>query len=379
MTNNQSEYPLLPYSQLVFDMLKTDPDVYYTRFSIRVNKREVDMLRLKYAIETALRNHSVLSMRVDAAGMQHYEPLSDIYHGQYHAVNLCDEGESVRIEVAYNRILGDTQSELIVFEDVFRAYLGLPLSPDYYMAYLEQMEQYKRTQRYEENRCVLEQEFDALTCPVHPKTDIPLNVDMEPIEGTLVEEYKTLYSKLSVFSHEQVLPLTAIILLASALAIMEYNNTNEAALTWAYEGRESEDEQRIVGSLHRDVPFRIQQSNIEDRESAIREVRKRYRDGITHSSYPFTLTKPHTDIWNYALNVLVRPTANDMEEKIPFPFEMVPPANEPNPAYALLDVEIHEQADSLQLLYRYSATHYKPESIRRFADLVRKYVEWLID
>ena len=116
---------------------------------------------------------------------------------------------------------------------------------------------------------------------------------------------------------------------------------------------------------------------INQKSDLIRIARKQYREGIAHSSYPLTLTKPHTDIWNYALNVLVRPTANDMEERIPFPFEIVPPANEPNLAYALLDVEIYNE-EPFGLNYRYSATHYKPESIRRFAALVRKYVVWLI-
>lgn len=373
------KYPLLPYSQLVFDMLKTNPDVYYTRFSVRVNKQEVDVLRLRNAIEIALRNHPVFSMRVDLEGMQYYDPLSDIYQGQYHSINFFDEGESVRVDVTYNRILGDTRSELIIFEDVFRTYQGQPLAPDYYITYLEQIEQYKRMPRYEENRRMLEQEFDALTCPVHPKTDVPLDVDIEPIEGILQQNYGAIYSRLSVFSQEQVLPLTAIISLASALAIMEYNNTGEAALTWAYEGREREDEQRIFGSLHRDIPFRVQKSKLETRESAIREARKLYRKGIALSTYPYTLTPPHTETWNYALNVLVRPTTFDMHETIPFPIEDLPVEEDIRPAYALLDVEIHEVDKSLQLVYRYSATHYKPESIRRFAALVRKYVEWLVE
>jgi hypothetical protein len=41
------------------------------------------------------------------------------------------------------------------------------------------------------------------------------------------------------------------------LAIADYCGTENAALTWAYEGRETEDEQRIYGSLHRDVPFQL--------------------------------------------------------------------------------------------------------------------------
>ena len=54
------------------------------------------------------------------------------------------------------------------------------------------------------------------------------------------------------------------------------------------------------------------------------------------------------------------------------------PTEEQQVAYALLDVEIYD-LDSLHINYRYSATHYKESSIRRFAALVRKYVEWLIE
>ena len=369
-------YPLLPYSQLVFDMLKTNPDVYYTRFSFRVDKRKVDVERLKCAIKTALRTHSVISMHVDDVGMQEYEPLPDIMHGQYHSVDFCDEGESVRIDVAYNRILGDTRSELIIFEDVFIAYQGLPLQPDNYLDYLEHIERDKQSQRYTADKEWLEREFSNLICPVHPRTDVPLDKLCSPIEGTLLDDYSAWKEKLHAFGEEKLLPLTALFSLASALAIMEYNNTSEAALTWAYEGRETEEEPRIVGSLHRDIPFKIKVN--ERKEELIREVRKQYRDGIAHSTYPLTLTKPYTDIWNYALNVLVRPYADGTHEEIPFPIKVLPVDENIHPAYALLDVEIHEKMESLHLVYRYSATHYKPESIRRFAALVRKYVEWLV-
>ena len=94
-----------------------------------------------------------------------------------------------------------------------------------------------------------------------------------------------------------------------------------------------------------------------------REARNQIRSGIAHSDYPYTLTKPYSNRWNYAVNVLRVP---DMEYKQKY-------------AYALLDVEIHEKAESLQLVYRYSATHYKSESIRRFASLGRKYAEWRLE
>lgn len=370
------KYPLLPYSRLVFDMLKTNPDVYYTRCGLRVEKRKVDVARLKSAIETALRNHPVLSMRVDEEGMQEYEPLSDIMHGQYHSVDFYEEGEKVRVEIAYNRILGDAGSEMIAFEDICRAYQHLPLLPDSYVDYLSRVEQLKQSGRYHNDEQWLEAEFDDLNCPVRPHTDSPISGNETPIEGTLLADYGCLQNAINELSRKELLPVTAFFSLACALAILEYNHTDEAALTWAYEGRELPDEQRVFGSLHRDIPFKIQKSKIDNRESVIRIARKQYREGIAHSTFPYTLTPPHTEIWNYALNVLVQPTIKDMD--IPFPLEVLETDMEPKIAYALLDVEIFE-GDKLCINYRYSATHYKPESIRKFAALVRKYVEWLID
>ena len=377
--NSQIEkYPLLPYSQLVFDMLQTNPEVYHTRFSLCIDKREVDVERLKMAVEAALRNHPVFSMHVDEQGMQTYEPLTDIFHGPYHSVDFCDEGESGRIDIAFNRILGDALSGNVWFEDLCRAYQGLSLLPDNYLEYLEQVERDKKSSRYTADKEWLECEFGNITCPVHPRTDVPLDIPCIPVEGTLLEDYSDLNERLNILADKQLIPLTALFSLASALAMMEYNGTDDAALTWAYDGRETPEEQHIYGSLHRDIPFKIsRKSKVESQKrDLIRFTRKQYREGIAHSTYPYTLTKPHTEIWNYALNVLVQPSI--MEKDIPFSFEVIETNSKHKVAYALLDVEIHEN-ERLTILYRYSATHYKPKSIRKFAALVRKYVEWLIE
>ena len=109
----------------------------------------------------------------------------------------------------------------------------------------------------------------------------------------------------------------------------------------------------------------------------IRFARNQIRQGIAHSDYPYTLTAPYTKRWNYAVNVL---HMTDMEDFLPtlgIPVQLEP-APKQKYAYALLEIEIVEHTESLQLRYRYSATHYKESSIRKFASLVRKYVKWLI-
>lgn len=200
------------------------------------------------------------------------------------------------------------------------------------------------------------------------------------MEGNWTEDYSILREAMEKLSDTKLITLTAIFSLASALAMMEYNNTNEAALTWAYDGRETEAEQNIYGSLHRDIPFQINHKSktINHKSDLIREARNQIRSGIAHSTYPFTLTKPYTERWNYALNVLVQHTMQEKTIVLPFAFEPIEPDATQHIAYSLLDVEIYEGAE-LMINYRYSATHYKESSIRRFAALVRKYVEWLVE
>ena len=369
-------YPLLPYSQLVFDLLKTNPDVYWSCFGVRLDKNKVDVERLKQAVEKAIRNHPVFSMRVDESGMQHYEPQSDVLHGQYYSVDFVDNGPFVDIHIKGNRILGDERGYNLIIGDVMRAYCGLPLEYDDYLNYLQRIEQEKQSPRYEQNRQWLESEYGQLSCPVHPKTDLPIDISDVPVEGMLWEDYTPIRTALDLLAEQELVSRTAFFSLASALAMMEYNNCDEAALTWAYEGREKPEEQRIYGSLHRDVPLKIRYCG--DKSILFRETRNQIRQGVAHSSYPFTLTKPHTEIWNYALNVLVQPSMQEKMKSFPFEFEDVTPKDEQKMAYSLLDVEIYD-AEQLIVSYRYSATHYKESSIRRFAALVRKYVEWLLE
>lgn len=362
-------------------MLKTDPEIYSYRSALRIPKNEVDSVRLRNAIDTALKNHPVFMTVVDEQGLQHYDEQTDPLKGQYCHITIEEKGEYVYVTSVTNRILGDAVSAQILIEDLVRAYEGLPLAEDNYYAYLAQVEADKLSERYAADKLWLEQHFGNISCPVHPKTDVPLHGLEHATEGVLTDDYTDLREAMNRLADKQLISLNALFCLASALAIMEYNGTNEAALTWAYDGRETQAEQRIYGSLHRDIPFQI--SRIADgdseasRDELFRATRKAMREGIRHSRYPFTLTPPHTDMWNYALNVLVQPTPEATAAMLPFPIEALPENKQQDKAYALLDVEIYDTDASLAVAFRYSATHYKEDSMQKFAALVRKYVEWL--
>lgn len=337
--------------------------------------------RIEQAIRIALANHPAFQMRVDGHGNHYPSSLKDILHGPYHDFDLSVQGEDLIIKVQISRILGDGRSAEILLDDIQRAYDGLPLEPDAYWEYVEEYERYKTDPHYLSSHDWLIKEFADSSVPVHPTMDRrSLLTLLPPKAGLFADDYTSLHEQIDRLKMEQFISYEGFFSLCTALAIADYCNTDSAAITWAYEGREAPEEQRIFGSLHRDVPFKINYKSkiINHKSDLIREARNQIRSGIAHSDYPYTLTAPYNKRWNYAVNVLRVEDAEDMLRNISLPIEVVSIPKQKY-AYALLDVEIHEHHESLQLVYRYSATHYKESSIRKFAALVRKYVEWLIN
>lgn len=379
MTYSLSKYPLLPYSQLVWEATRWMPGVYRFPTIMRWENGAKEQDRIVRAIEKAIRNHPVFAMQVDWKGMHYATDQKDILQGKYHNFSFTEEDDDILIHAELNRILGDGRSNGILLEDIEKAYNGLPLESDDYWAYVARNEQRKSEPHYAASRVWLEREFADESVPVHPAIDRRLLTTLLPPKAGLYEDdYTDRNEKIDQLRETHFISYEGIFSLCVALAIADYCGTDEAALTWAYEGRERPEEQRIFGSLHRDVPFKIsRKSIIENRESAIRETRNQIRSGIAHSDYPYTLTTPNNKRWNYAVNVLRTEDVEDMIRKTSLPLEIVEVPKQKS-TYALLDVEIVEHAETLHLRYRYSATHYKPESIQRFAALVRKYVEWLI-
>jgi len=385
MTNQPSKYPLLPYSQLVYDMTRWMPGMYRFSFVLRWKDGAKEIERIENAFREAIANHPVFSSHVDCRGKQYRVVLKNILRGPYHDVAFSAQGKDVIIRASGSRILGDGKSMEILIEDIAHAYRGEKPERDDYWGYVEHYEQCKQEPHYLNSKAWLEHEFADESVPVRPSIDRRrLTTLLPPKAGLFPDDYTDLAEALATLKETHHISFEGIFSLCAALAIAEYNGTEEAALTWAYEGRETPNEQRVFGSLHRDVPFQIsRKSKVESqkpasREELIREARNQIRSGIAHSDYPYTLTAPYNQRWNYAVNVLRITELEKSMEKMLLPVE-VAEVPEQKYAYALLDVEIHEKGPSLSLVYRYSATHYKPESIRKFADLVRKFAEWLVE
>ncbi len=358
------KYPLLPYSQLVFEQMEAYT---YAPSVFRFAKKDLDVERARQLCQKVILNHPIFQMEVDANGMQEYKKPADPLVGPYHTIQIWEEGDSVLISFYIHRILGDGASLMVLAEDMLRAYHGLPLEPDHYFDYLRRYAHLDTDAHTCASQTALVAEFGGITCPVRPCTDIPLDADVVPMAGEYVVDLSPYAAALERISAHEHVSLDGLICLCSMLAIMDDNNTDDAALTWAYVGRDTAEEQRIFGSLHKDIPLKLHRASMHD---MLRAIRNAMRSGIAHSDYPFTLIPPYSQLWNYAANVLHQPLLEDALASSPIPFEIVPvTSDQPAIAYSLFDIEIEDQPQ-LQVRFRYSATHYTEEHIRRFADLL---------
>ena len=299
-------YPLLPYSQLVYDSTRWMPWIYRFSSTFVWRNGALEKERIKNAIRTALLNHPVFSMKKSRHGRHYDSPLKDILHGRYHDFRIKTEGQHLVIRVEINRILGDGRSTEILLEDIQCAYRGETLERDDYWGYLEYFEQLKQSKHYADSEAWLVNEFADESIPVHPTLDKHLWALLPPKAGLYKADYSDLHYQINQLAETEFLSMDGFFSLCAALAIAEYCGTDDAALTWAYEGRERPEEQRIFGSLHRDIPFQIKNlksekivpfkgKEIMHKSDLIREARNQIRQGIAHSDYPYTLTKPYTN------------------------------------------------------------------------------------
>ena len=354
------------------------PDIYRDKVSLTVDTSLIDVVRLQESVEMALRNHPVFSMIVTKQGEQYCQPSDNILKGQFYSIEYHIDGDKLTIMAEFSRILGDSYSFQLSFQDIFRAYKGKTLFEDKYLEYLYRYEQLKNTPRYDADRQWYEETFGNVDYSVRPNVDTNQQLSQFGAEELVMDDLTELKPLLQPICDQYKLSVSQYISLCVTLAIMEYNDTDSAALTWASLGRETMEEMAIFGSLHRDIPIKIIKKGKGElqRQDLLQQIQTQMTQSIAHSLYPYTLLAPQNQVWDYAVNVLTSITEERLTQYAPIPVQLH--IEENRQAMSLLDVDVYDDG-VLVVVYRYSAPHYKSESIRKFADLVRKYVLWLIN
>ena len=382
--NRNKAYPLLPFSQLVFNMTRWMPWVYMFEFKWCWPGKKKELSHLETIVLQVLNHHPVFKMQVDRQGNQAFNSAPVGMKGRFHNIRLWTKGDDVYGSFRWSRILGDAKSIYVLFENFIRAYKGEILPSDEYLTYLETVSQAQSHDRYAESKKWLENMFCDTQVPVRPTMDRKSVHTIFPMRvGILKADYSDLRVDIYRFLQDKLLTLDGFFSLSVALAISEYCGTDSAALTWAYEGRETPEEQYIFGSLHRDIPFQVSRINPSTnqpytRDELVLQARQQIRSGIAHSDYPYTLSEPHNARWDYAVNIIQNMKPDEFLSTAAIPTTLLPMPKQ-RIAYAMLDVEIYDSQNSMELLFRYSATHYKQASMQRFATMVKQNVLWLLN
>lgn len=347
-------YPLLPFSQIVFNSIKAGNEQAWTfPFTLRMKSEDVDAEKLSRAIKTAIDAHPVLSMRIDDDGMQHHEKG---YRTPYLSYSITEREEWLYLELVVNRVLGDAASFVVFMQDVFNAYEGKTIAQDTYLEYLQEYQEHTLSTDYANHKNALSTQFDDIECSARPCSE-----DHED------------WGVLGVLQVDIPVTTTPALTLAVAEAMMDYNHEDEAVLTWAYMGRETREQQNIFGSLHRDIPLHFRRSD-GTANQRLAMAKKTLEQGIVNSDYPYTALSKNRDYWTKAVNVLVQPKVESMFEDCPIPFEIVMP-EESVPAYCMLDVEMTEGDNHITI--KYSSSHYSESDMCRFGGMIAEKIKEL--
>lgn len=376
-TTQSQAFPLLPFSQLVFNDIKKDKKAakaWTFHILLRAKSDEIDVEKLTAALEQAIGNHPVFAMHISEDGKQTYEKS---YRTPYLSTKVYSEEGYVYLSLSLNRILGDATSFVLFAQNIWRAYRGDPLPHDGYLRYLQQYKWITKSKSYQEHGVWLAQQYDHPTYPLLPTPDSPqgmLHTNSSFSPYIVCPDYA---DKLpAMFRKERISP-NAFFCLATALAIMDFNCTDQAGLTWAYMGRETREQMSIFGSLHRDIPMKITKTEAKtEMVSLFTQLQEQMEQGIIHSDYPFTLSSPADSPWHTAINVLVQPSLAEAMEDCPAKFEFMPVAHS-SESYCMLDIDIN--LEPLTLTFNYSPKHYREESIRRFASLIDSNARFLLN
>lgn len=358
-------YPLLPYSQVVYEGMRLYGEAPVRTFLCRADKRLIDVPQLCIALEKTLRSFGVFEMEVDEQGRQYRVARENIFVGPFHEVKIEEEDNLTTLTIRINRILGDEISLILFLHTLDNCYQGEEPVADDYWQWLETEEQRKATDRYAEHCRMLSEQFDSVDYPVAPAADTQHG---EGGDGLLQFDLQEFEQEIESFKQEWLLSLNGLMVLATGMAIMDVEGSTKAGLTWAYDGRETEQEQRIFGSLHRDVPIMLERDTI---EQMISQTRRKIREGVRLSDYPYTLSAPKESVWHKAVNVIIEPS----RESLCLP-EGVAIEEMQNDEHVHLDVEVFERPLRMQL--RYDTGCYTEQRMLQFGEQIKENIRKVV-
>ena len=401
----ETEHPLTAEQLYMIDyQLYTPNSTMYNLFSVmKVSKELFDLEKLAEAMKEAIKAHPALlttfSYNEDGELVQRYSPenLPDI-----HVEKLSEfEFKYVKDTLVYPfKIIGGKLFRCRVFETekagyiyfdvhhsvfdgtslkvflggVVKAYMGMPLNPDYYYLMLKNREDAKHTEFYEESKRYFEEKYDNVEWSSYPQID---HQSRDNEMGELFASLGIEQPQMTAMERAYKISRNEFFITVAALAISIYNNKPDVKLSWIYNGREDALMMTSVGLLFRDLPVAFRFKDTDTLRNVFADVHDQVQKGIEHSCYPYV------DLHNQVAQgesayLLYQQDIRDMGGLDGFDIEHVDVRQNQAASQTILDMEILDGQDGLQLMIDFAASRYKETSIEKFKDIYVKLAQAMV-
>ena len=294
---------------------------------------------------------------------------------------IFDCGERAYLLSNFHHLICDGYSFPLILADAHKVWNGETLEPDAYYGVLA-----RREERAAQPVAVAGRNFMRELMKAREFTTLPPpDFRNAPGYGTL-EEPLVLPPSFVEFLAAHRATRHHVFLAAAAIALRQISGATDILLDWVFHGRVSKDELKTVGAFMVDLPLVFDGTEDLTASEVIALVKRTTFNGIKgvnifrdvtdcNPTGQDRLTFIYQDEWGELMSPgPVRsdgPYAWMIEETIPL---QAPQAATENP----FNVEIMEHSDSTRLFIEYDTGRYSTATVRRYADLYRESLEWLL-
>ena len=400
-----TEHPLTAEQLYMIDyQLYTPASTMYNLFSVmKVSKELFDLNKLAEAMKAAIQAHPALlttfGYNEDGELIQRYNPenVPDI-----HVEKLTEfEFKFVKDTLVYPfKIIGgrlcrcrifETEKAGYIFFDVHhslfdgtslkvflggvgKAYMGMPIDPDYYYLMLKNREDAVHSDFYEESKRYFEERYDNVEWSSYP------TIDHESRDNEMGELFAPLgieQPQMTAMERAYKISRNEFFITVAALAISIYNGKQDIKLSWIYNGREDLQMMSSVCLLFRDLQVAFRFKDSDTLRNVFADVHEQVQKGIEHSCYPYV------DLHNQVAQgesayLLYQQDIRDMGGLEGFDIETVDVRQNQAASQTILDMEILDGQEGLQLMIDFAASRYEEASIEKFKDIYVKLAQALV-
>ena len=401
----EEEHPLTAEQLYMIDyQLYTPNSTMYNLFSVmKMDKELFESERLIEALKTAIQAHPALlttfSYNQDGELVQKYTPeampdirvekLSEfefkfvkdtlVYPFKIIGGSLCrcrvfETEKAAYIFFDVHHSLFDGTSLKVFLGDVGKAYMGMPLDPDYYYLMLKNREDAVHTDFYEESRKYFEDRYEGVEWSTYPTMD---HDSRENEMGELFAPLGIEQPQMIAMERAYKVSRNEFFITVAAIALSVYNNKKDILLSWIYNGREDLQMMSSVGLLFRDLPVGLHLEDDRTLRDVFADVHEQVQKGIEHSCYPYVDLHDQVGKSENAY-LLYQQDIRDMDGFDGFDIETIDVRQNQAASQTLLDMEILDGEDGLILMIDFAASRYNEESIEKVKDLYVKLAQAMV-